>query len=83
MHDSDPGVVRVRVRHAPTSGVAPPSSPILERRHIPGEGTLYLLQLSDRLGIDPLQAAREKLAINAQKYPADKARGSSRKYTEL
>lgn len=44
---------------------------------------LYLLQLSDRLGIDPLQAAREKLAINADKYPADKARGSSRKYTEL
>ena len=44
---------------------------------------LYLLQLSDRLGIDPLQAAREKLAINADKYPADKVRGSSRKYTEL
>jgi NTP pyrophosphatase (non-canonical NTP hydrolase) len=44
---------------------------------------LYLLQLSDKLGIDPLQAAREKLAINAEKYPADKARGSSRKYTEL
>ena len=44
---------------------------------------LYLLQLSDKLGIDPLQAAREKLAINADKYPADKARGSSRKYTEL
>lgn len=44
---------------------------------------LYLLQLSDRLGIDPLQAAREKLALNAQRYPADKARGTSRKYTEL
>ena len=44
---------------------------------------LYLLQLSDRLGIDPLEAARQKLAINAEKYPADRARGSSRKYTEL
>lgn len=44
---------------------------------------LYLLQLADELGIDPLQAARDKLAINASKYPADKARGSSRKYTEL
>lgn len=44
---------------------------------------LYLLQLSDKLGIDPLAVAREKLAINAAKYPADKARGSSRKYTEL
>lgn len=44
---------------------------------------LYLLQLSDQLSIDPLAAAREKLAINAAKYPADKARGSSKKYTEL
>lgn len=44
---------------------------------------LYLLQLSDRLGIDPMQAAREKLAVNAERYPADKAKGTSRKYTEL
>ncbi|MGY1529336.1 nucleotide pyrophosphohydrolase [Luteimonas sp. A649] len=44
---------------------------------------LYLLQLSDRLGIDPLDAARQKLALNAERYPADKARGTSRKYTEL
>ncbi len=44
---------------------------------------LYLLQLSDKLGIDPLQAARDKLALNAAKYPVDKAKGSSRKYTEL
>ena len=44
---------------------------------------LYLLQLSDQLGIDPLAAARGKLAINAANYPVDKARGSSRKYTEL
>ncbi|MGY1457061.1 nucleotide pyrophosphohydrolase [Luteimonas sp. A534] len=44
---------------------------------------LYLLQLSDRLGIDPLEAARQKLALNAERYPADKARGTSRKYTEL
>lgn len=44
---------------------------------------LYLLQLSDKLGIDPLAAAREKLALNADKYPVDKARGNSRKYTEF
>lgn len=44
---------------------------------------LYLLQLSDKLGIDPLQAARDKLALNEQRYPADKAKGSARKYTEL
>lgn len=44
---------------------------------------LYLLQLADKLGIDPLQAARDKMAINAVNYPADKARGSISKYSEL
>lgn len=44
---------------------------------------LYLLQLSDKLGIDPLQAAKDKLALNAAKYPVEKARGNSKKYTEF
>ncbi|MBD9436442.1 nucleotide pyrophosphohydrolase [Pseudoxanthomonas sp. PXM03] len=44
---------------------------------------LYLLQLADKLQIDPVAAAKNKLALNAEKYPVDKARGSSRKYTEL
>lgn len=43
---------------------------------------IYLLQLSDRLGIDLLEATRAKIVRNAQNYPADLARGSSRKYTE-
>ena len=44
---------------------------------------LYLIRLSDRLGIDPLAAAEHKLIANARKYPVDKARGTSTKYTEL
>lgn len=44
---------------------------------------LYLLQLADRLDIDPIRAGREKLALNAERYPADKARGKSTKYTGL
>ena len=44
---------------------------------------LYLIRLGDKLGIDPVAAARRKLVANAEKYPADKARGSSKKYTEL
>ncbi len=44
---------------------------------------LYLVRLADRTGVDLERAAREKLALNAKKYPADKARGSARKYTEL
>jgi NTP pyrophosphatase (non-canonical NTP hydrolase) len=44
---------------------------------------LYLIRLSDQLGIDPIAAAKRKLLANATKYPADKARGNSKKYTEL
>jgi NTP pyrophosphatase (non-canonical NTP hydrolase) len=44
---------------------------------------LYLIRLGDQLGVDPVAAARRKLVANARKYPADKARGSSKKYTEL
>ena len=44
---------------------------------------LYLIRLSDQLGIDPIAAANRKLLANAGKYPVDKARGNSKKYTEL
>ncbi len=44
---------------------------------------LYLVRLADELGVDLAAAARDKLAINALKYPVDKARGSSRKSTDL
>ena len=44
---------------------------------------LYLIRLADKLGIDLIAAASEKIALNANKYPVEKARGSSKKYTEL
>jgi dCTP diphosphatase len=44
---------------------------------------LYLLQIADRLQIDLVAAARQKLELNAAKYPAARARGSSKKYSEL
>jgi NTP pyrophosphatase (non-canonical NTP hydrolase) len=44
---------------------------------------LYLLQLSDKLGIDVVEAAKHKLQINAAKYPVDLAKGSSKKYSEF
>ena len=43
----------------------------------------YTLLLSHDLGIDLAQALRDKLKINEAKYPADKARGNNRKYTDL
>ena len=44
---------------------------------------LYLIRLCDALGIDAIAAANRKLVANAERYPADKARGNSKKYTEL
>ncbi|MFM8727647.1 MAG: nucleotide pyrophosphohydrolase, partial [Planctomycetaceae bacterium] len=44
---------------------------------------IYLIELSDNLGIDLWQAIRAKLQHNAAKYPVEKARGNSLKYTEL
>jgi NTP pyrophosphatase (non-canonical NTP hydrolase) len=40
---------------------------------------LYLLQLCDKLGIDLADAARCKMVVNGDKYPVEKARGSSAK----
>jgi NTP pyrophosphatase (non-canonical NTP hydrolase) len=42
----------------------------------------FLVRLSDRLGIDLLEAAERKLAANAAKYPADRVRGKSAKYNQ-
>lgn len=43
----------------------------------------YLTQLAGALGIDPVAAAQAKLTLDAQKYPVERARGSSKKYDEL
>jgi len=44
---------------------------------------LYLIRLADKLNNDLVAAASDKIQVNAAKYPVDKARGSSKKYTEL
>ena len=44
---------------------------------------LYCLMLANKTGIDPLLAMKEKIAKNAAKYPVEKVKGSSKKYTEL
>jgi NTP pyrophosphatase (non-canonical NTP hydrolase) len=43
---------------------------------------IYLLRLADKLAIDLLRAADDKIALNERKYPADRVRGDARKYTE-
>lgn len=43
---------------------------------------IYLMLLADRLDISLLQAVDDKIRKNERKYPVERARGSSRKYTE-
>ena len=43
---------------------------------------LYLVRLSDKLGVDLLEAALHKLEKNAVKYPAEQVRRSAKKYSE-
>jgi len=43
---------------------------------------IYLVELADKLQLDLKSAVDKKLALNAQKYPADKVRGSAKKYNE-
>lgn len=43
----------------------------------------YLVRLADKLDVDLLAAARDKIRKNALKYPVDKSRGSAKKYSEL
>jgi hypothetical protein len=47
-----------------------------------GDILVYLTRLSDKLGIDPLGAAKDKIKINNKKYPVEMAKGSARKYNE-
>ena len=44
---------------------------------------LYLIRLADKLNIDLVQQANEKMEKNADKYPVEKCRGRAAKYTEL
>jgi NTP pyrophosphatase (non-canonical NTP hydrolase) len=43
----------------------------------------YLVRLADKLGVDLVAAARDKIRLNAQKYPVEQARGSAKKYSEF
>jgi NTP pyrophosphatase (non-canonical NTP hydrolase) len=43
----------------------------------------YALLLAEKFGLDPEQIVLEKIDQNRLKYPTEKSRGSSKKYTQL
>jgi NTP pyrophosphatase (non-canonical NTP hydrolase) len=47
-----------------------------------GDVLIYLVRLADGFEIDPLDAAMKKLEKNAKKYPTERVKGKSLKYTE-
>lgn len=51
-------------------------------RHEMADVLVYLIRLADKLDVDLFEAVIEKMTINREKYPADKVRGDSRKYSE-
>lgn len=64
------------------SGELPPARRAAVEEEI-GDVTLCLLNLADKLRIDPLDAAARKLERNKIKYPVHKAKGRADKYTDL
>lgn len=44
---------------------------------------LFLLRLADKLDIDPIAAAEQKMKLNAEKYPVEKSKGNAKKYNRL
>lgn len=43
---------------------------------------VYLVRLSDKLGIELIDEANRKIELNEKKYPVEKVKGSAKKYTE-
>ncbi|XP_065054443.1 dCTP pyrophosphatase 1-like [Rhopilema esculentum] len=55
---------------------------LLNVRHELSDVLILLVRLADKCKVDLAKAVVEKVKLNEQKYPADKVRGSSKKYTE-
>jgi dCTP diphosphatase len=43
---------------------------------------IYLVRIADKLDIDLIAAARDKVAINEERYPAEQVRGDARRASE-
>jgi dCTP diphosphatase len=44
---------------------------------------IYTVRLADRLGVALEPEVEAKIRVNAARYPAEKSRGSAKKYSEL
>ena len=51
-------------------------------RHELADVLIFLVRTADKLGVDLIEAAHDKIAINEQRYPADRVRGSAKRAEE-
>ena len=56
---------------------------LAQARDVMADVLNYLVRIADKLDVNLLEAAREKIQKNALKYPVEKSRGSVKKYSEL
>lgn len=59
-----------------------PNSKLVDLKEEIGDVMIYLTNLANKFGLDPLDCAKEKLELNKSKYPASLVKGSAKKYTE-
>lgn len=59
-----------------------PPEKLAEVREEIGDVMIYLTELAEKLGIDPVEAAKAKVEINTKKYPAALVKGKASKYME-
>jgi len=43
---------------------------------------IYLIRIADKLNVDLMHTANKKILINEKRYPVQKVKGKSKKYTE-
>lgn len=43
---------------------------------------IYLVRIADKLGVDLIAAANDKIELNERRYPADRVRGDARRARE-
>jgi dCTP diphosphatase len=51
-------------------------------RHELADSLVYLIRLADCVNVDLRSAVIEKMQLNREKYPIDKVKGQSRKYSD-
>lgn len=47
-----------------------------------GDVMIYLTNLADKFGLDPIECAKAKIKLNKSKYPSHIVKGSAKKYSE-